>query len=151
MASDAEKQRRMELRREIGNRGLGVTSLSTPEPGPAYLVAFACLACHRSYKRPIEQTHVWYRKCPHCGDWAINLGRHFKPPKMTAKSQWKKVKLLVDHGFVFQHVYVGESGELVPYPETLEAARSFVVKYADKAIQVPLPPTDSEADGVSPP
>ncbi len=107
-------------------------------------MAFACIACRRSFKRPAEQPGNWYRRCPHCAEWAIDLGRHFKSLKISSKSQWKKVAFLVKHGFFFQHVYDPESRVQVPYPETLELARAFVEQYAEQAIQVPSPPVNSE-------
>ena len=75
------------------------------------------------------------------GDWAIDLGRKFKAPKATSKSQWAMIKFLVEHGFVFQSVRDGEAGQHVSYPETIEAARDFVARYADQAIRVPPPPS----------
>jgi len=73
--------------------------------------------------------------CPNCGGVAHNLGRHFKPPKKGDDKQWEKVKFLVDNGFRFQKIRLGTGGESVPYPETLEGAKDFVVKY--KAFALP--------------
>ena len=58
----------------------------------------------------------------------MNLGRHFKAPKKDDLKQWEKVQLLVNHGFRFHKVY-DEDGVHICYPETLEEAKEFVVKY----------------------
>lgn len=105
--------------------------------GTPYNMAFACFDCCKSFKRefhlpdgvPLEL------KCPDCGGLSHNLGRHFKPPKKTDKRQWEKVKFLFEHGFRFQKIRVNpESNDTVPYPETLEQAKEFVVKYKEYAV-----------------
>jgi len=89
---------------------------------------------------------VFYRKCPRCGDWALDLGRNFKPPKSSDKAQWAKVEFLVQHGFVFQKIYREADGGFlqVRYPETLAEAKEFVEHYADQAWNVPPPPPNDE-------
>ena len=130
-----EKQRKMILRREAGYRDL-------PEPrvevrGSEYAMSFACFTCRTAQKRHFEATPNDYpttMECPVCKDQMINLGRHFKAPKKSNISQWKKVKYLVDHGFVFQKIRVGNNTiESVPYPKTLSEAKEFVVKYKEWA------------------
>lgn len=142
MVAETERQRRMQLRRELGNRLL-------PEPPrpkgnfPPYSKAHACFDCRRSFKRQ-SQDEIWYLTCPRCGGWAIDLGRNFKPPKASDIEQWVKVEFLVEHGFVFHAVYrqVGDScHRREPYPETLKEARVFVKRYGDQALAVPPPPT----------
>jgi len=73
--------------------------------------------------------------CPDCGEAAVNLGRHFKAPKKSDARQWAKVQFLVDHGFRFQKIRTGSGHhDTVPYPETLEEARDFVVRYQEHAL-----------------
>ena len=106
---------------------------------PAYLIHFACFACRRSFKRKVEfGAAVYLKACPDCSGQAIHLGRHFKPPKRTDQKQWRKVEYLVRAGFFFQHVRSGDTGQ-VPYPETLEDARKFVVTYRSQAWRERLP------------
>jgi hypothetical protein len=80
------------------------------------------------------------KPCPHCGGRAINLGRHFKPPKNSDVDQWKKVRYLVAAGFFFQRVRDAERSR-VPYPETLKDARAFVARYGPQAWLERLPET----------
>ena len=76
---------------------------------------------------------------PDRGGTAIRLGRHFKPSKASDSRQWK-VRLLVEHGFRFQHVYETKGGSTrVIYPATLEDAREPVVRYAERARKGALP------------
>src|SRR5215475_7363662 len=97
------------------------------------LMHFACFGCRRSFKRRVEHGGKDYVKpCPHCGGRAIDLGRHFKAPKVTDIDQWKKVRYLVAAGFFFQHVHDEESRQ-VGYPKTLKEAHAFVSRYRSRA------------------
>lgn len=104
--------------------------------GTPYHLSFACIDCRKSFKRLVDPLGEIPEKlpCPDCGKSAINLGRHFKPPKRSNTKQWLKVKFLVEHGFCFQRVYA-ENYEIVPYPDTIEEAKEFVEKYKKHAIQ----------------
>jgi len=73
------------------------------------------------------------KPCPNCGKSAINLGRHFKPPRSSDVAQWAKAEFLVRAGFLFQHVYDPATSQPVPYPSTLSEAREFVAQYRDQA------------------
>ncbi|MBU2870537.1 hypothetical protein [Colwellia sp. E2M01] len=126
-----DKQTRMELRRKAGYRDL-------PEPvvkvqGPEYSMSFACFNCKTSNMRHFNVPPCDYPKtmeCPICKSTTVNLGRHFKPPKKSDVAQWKKVKFLAEHGFVFQKIRTdSNSYDSVPYPDTLSEAKEFVVKY----------------------
>jgi len=104
-----------------------------------YLIHFACFRCRRSFKRGVDyqgKDHVMV--CPHCGGRAIDLGRHFKAPKVADIDQWKKVRYLVAAGFFFQHVHDDESRQ-VPYPKTLKEAQEFVSRYRSRAWKDRLP------------
>jgi DNA-directed RNA polymerase subunit RPC12/RpoP len=104
--------------------------------GTPYHLSYACLDCRKSFKRLVNPLDEVPEKlpCPDCGKPKINLGRHFKPPKKSDTKQWAKVKFLVEHGFRFQKIQV-DSGhhDTVPYPESLEEAKEFVVKYKEFA------------------
>ncbi len=100
-------------------------------------MAFACLHCRKSFKREFNPTSEGPKvlQCPECGGSAHNLGRHFKAPKKDDLKQWQKVTFLVEHGFRFQKIRIPEhSNQTVPYPDTLEAAKEFVIKYKNYAI-----------------
>jgi len=137
-----DKQSRMELRRKVGLRDL-------PKPqvkilGPEYAMSFTCLNCKTSNMRHFDKAPCDYpdtMECPICNGVAVNLGRHFKPPKKSDDAQWKKVKYLVEHGFVFQTIYEqrDDSGYYkVSYPRSLAEAKEFVAKYKDKAVSIAL-------------
>ena len=105
----------------------------------SYKMAFACLECCKSFKRGFSTTKGFPEElpCPECGGPAYNFGRHFKAPKKTDKGQWQKIRFLFEHGFRFQKIYVyvgSRRHDTVPYPETLEEAKEFVVKYRRYAI-----------------
>ena len=108
-------------------------------PNTTYLFHFACFECQRSHKRSLESDEL-FKVCPNCAGKTIRLGRHFKPPKSSDSAQWKKVRFLVKHGFLFQHVYDSpQGGSLVNYPDTLEEAREFVERYRGQAWDAALP------------
>ena len=72
--------------------------------------------------------------CPNCGADAVRLGRHFKPPKRSDDKQWAKVRFLWENGFRFQKICPEPNSiESIPYPRTLEEAKSFVLDYAEHA------------------
>ncbi len=104
-----------------------------------YNMAFACFQCCKSFKREIDyHSDKWLKelKCPECGGPSYNFGRHFKAPKKSDKKQWQKVRLLFDNGFQFQKIYDQENNGLqIPYPETLEQAKEFVVRWSKYAIK----------------
>ena len=102
-----------------------------------YNMSFACLACRKAFKRQVESGRVPDElPCPECGGPAYNFGRHFKAPRKADASQWRKVRFLFEHGFRFQKIRVGPGHhDTVPYPETLEEAKEFVVKYKEHAFR----------------
>lgn len=103
----------------------------------SYNMSFACLECCKSFKREFNAAKGVPDElpCPECGGPSYNFGRHFKAPKKTDKRQWQKIRFLFEHGFRFQKIRDGSGHhDTVPYPETLEEAREFVVKYKRFAI-----------------
>ena len=59
-----------------------------------YFTHHVCFACRTSHKRPRGKEH----RCVRCGGPTADLGRKFKPPKMSDKIQWRKVRLLYESG-----------------------------------------------------
>jgi hypothetical protein len=132
-----DKQARMEIRRANGTRAI---PMQVPKiDGPEYAMSFVCFECKTSTMRYYNVSPAEYPKssdCPVCGNVTINLGRNFKPPKKSDSAQWKKVKFLVDNGFVFQKIRVERNSmHSIPYPETLSEAKEFVVKYRKWAVK----------------
>ena len=134
-----DKQSRMELRRKAGYRDLPKPQVSYQ--GPEYSMSFACCDCKTSNMRQFNLAPCDYPRtieCPVCKGVAVNLGRHFKPPKKSDAAQWKKVEYLIEHGFIFQKIRtIKNSYDSVPYPETLAQAKEFVVKYQKYAVEPP--------------
>ena len=119
------------LRWDSGNRT--VESKQDSISGPGYSISYACVTCKTAHKRHVEGTPQDYpikMKCPVCHENMFHVGRHFKPPKKTNKAQWAKVEFLIKNGFLFQKIRPESiNDESIPYPETLEEAKEFVVKY----------------------
>ncbi len=91
------------------------------------MIGYRCFAC--SAEQALDYDGFL---CPECGGSAYNFGRHFKSPKKTDAKQWKKIRFLFDNGIRFQKIRpIPNSTESIPYPDTLEEARGFVVKYKD--------------------
>jgi hypothetical protein len=104
-----------------------------------YAMSYACLTCKTAQKRHIDGNYPTKIQCPICKDSMYNLGRHFKAPAKSDSKQWKKIAFLIEHGFLFQKIRPDKySDESVPYPETLEDAKDFVVKYKDWAYESAL-------------
>jgi hypothetical protein len=59
--------------------------------------------------------------------------------------QWEKVRFLIENGFVFQRVRERD-GRIAPYPRTLKAAQTFVIRYRAQAWFPAEPPA---VDGTS--
>lgn len=114
--------------------------------GTSYKMSFAYFECRKAFKREYKLgSNVQELSCPQCGRSAYNLGRHFKPPKNRDTKQWETVHFLFEHGFRFQKIRTGSGcQDTVPYPETLNDAREFVVKYKDYSI------SDSEQSNIAP-
>ncbi len=100
-----------------------------------YNMSFACLECRKAFKRHVDIKNIPAQlACPQCGGPAHNFGRHFKSPRQVDARQWQKVRFLFEHGFRFQKIRIGSGHhETVTYPETLEEAKEFVVKYKEHA------------------
>ena len=126
MTSPAERERRKALRPV--RKDYLIAEPVQMFSGRGYLFPYACLACRKSFKRKFE-TGLPDKPCPHCGGVAIGLYRHFKAPPMDDIQQWKKVALLIQHGFRFHHQY-DENGNCVPYPATMAEAKVFVLRFA---------------------
>ena len=100
MPKNEEKQRRMELRKDLGNRVLKPIQPKQESLPSAYLVPHACFHCRKSFKLT-KSNETELRRCPQCGQSLYWMGRNFRPPKMDDKKQWEKVLKLYAAGFRF--------------------------------------------------
>ena len=135
MAFNAEKNRRMELRKSTGTRVIKKPTIAIG--GAEYAMSFVCLKCKTSNKRHFNSPPCDYPRtmtCPVCKEQAVNLGRNFKAPRKNDVAQWKKVEYLIEHGFNFQKIRLDSNSlKSIPYPRTLAEAKVFVVKYRQYA------------------
>jgi len=114
----SDKFQRMALRLAAGNRLPAPAKVSGG--GPAYLVAHACFACHKSFKLlPREQPVT----CPNCGGELHQMGQSFKAPVARDAEQWAKVEALYRAGFRF---FSCRSHECPPLPAKLTEVEQFI-------------------------
>jgi DNA-directed RNA polymerase subunit RPC12/RpoP len=128
MIRKKEKHRRMEIRRDIGNRKIESVSQFFPNSSYPYLVAHACFNCQKSFKLSCEKNHV----CPECGGTIYLMGRAFKSPKRGDYEQWRKVQKLYALGFRFYKY----GGDYQPMPERLREVNRFVEQYPDHELRI---------------
>lgn len=138
MASNEEKQRRMKIRRDIGNRKVGV-SQSPPHSSSLHSGAHACFNCQKSFKLSYEKEHV----CPNCGNKIYRMGRSFKAPKRRDREQWTKVQKLYALGFRFERY----GGDYPPLPERLREVDRFVEQHPDHELRIAEPDRSLLPDG----
>lgn len=69
-------------------------------------VHYACLDCRVSFKKPrtdlSREAETAVFPCPNCGSPLQYMGRSFKAPRRTAVVQWRKLALLIQHGYRFE-------------------------------------------------
>ena len=69
-------------------------------------VHYACLTCRIAFKKPsvdlLGKIDEACFPCPECQRPMQYMGRSFKAPRRNATRQWKKVSLLIQHGFRFE-------------------------------------------------
>ncbi len=128
MSRNQEKHRRMEVRRDIGNRQVGSTSQFSTGYFYPYLIAHACFSCQKSFKLSCEKEHI----CPECGGTVYLMGRAFKAPKRRDDEQWRKVQKLYALGFRFYSY----GGEYEPLPKRLREVDNFVLSYPGHELRV---------------
>jgi predicted nucleic acid-binding Zn-ribbon protein len=123
-----KKHRRMELRRDIGNRQVKPVSKTSHDSSYPYLGAHACFNCQRSFKLSYKNDHG----CPECGLVIYQMGRAFKAPKRGDREQWRKVQKLYALGFRF-HCY---GGDYPPLPDRLREVDQFVEQHPDHELRI---------------
>lgn len=146
MTGREEKQRRMALRRKNGTRNAPAGQVRSL--GADYLIAHACFACRKSFKRaPLDDAKAI---CPQCGGQLHEMGRSFKAPKNNDNEQWLKVQALYAYGFRF---FSYRSYPHAPkLPERLREVEEFVAEnprhqFRVAAINKALQPTRQKPGG----
>ena len=87
MTTKTDKQVRMQLQRDIGNRAVSTPDKTTHTKKHRYIIAHACFKCRKSFKLEAKTQDQRIAKCPECGNEIILMGRAFKPqivPKIMA-------------------------------------------------------------------
>ncbi len=110
----------MELRKAIGNRVILPPQARPYFRGPAYLIAHACFACQKSWKRTGETEHA----CPECGRPLALMGRSLQVPKKRDDEQWEKLRKLWEAGFRFWSYRSFPEAE--PYPDSLREVDAWI-------------------------
>jgi hypothetical protein len=66
------------------------------------------------------------------------MGTRFRPPPRDDDRRWASISFLADHGFRYQQVFHTVDGERrpVPYPDSMGAARRFVLAFELQAYPV---------------
>jgi hypothetical protein len=100
-----------------------------------------CTNCRKAFNIRLGANIKPSLICPECSGDTIILSHLFRSPKIDDLKKWKVVEFLIDHGFLYQHIYETYtpsnvlSGQL-HYPETLKEAKDFVVKYKAQAYKL---------------
>jgi DNA-directed RNA polymerase subunit RPC12/RpoP len=98
-----------------------------------------CLTCRKAFSTATDNQHM-PSVCPECGNGFVLYNHKFAPPKRNDLKAWKVITFLYQNGFNYQHIYKTprvhrhESNEnYVEYPQTLDEAKEFVIKYKSQA------------------
>src|SRR5207247_8780650 len=80
--------------------------------GMNYKDHYACFLCRKMFRQPRAQNlaqtpHSSLGEerivpCPDCGNGMHDMGWDFKAPRKNDVKQWKKVEILLQHGFTLQ-------------------------------------------------
>ncbi|GGI67339.1 hypothetical protein GCM10007973_00630 [Polymorphobacter multimanifer] len=116
------KHDRMELRKALGNRVIQLPYVRPYLAGPDYLIAHACFACQKSWKRTGSTEHG----CPECGKPLALMGRTFRTPKKRENEQWEKLRKLWEAGFRFWSYRSFPEAEA--YPDDLREVDAWIAR-----------------------
>jgi hypothetical protein len=104
-----------------------------------------CLDCRKAFNRPLNTDPDKIFTCPDWGRATISLSHLFKPPAKNDLKKWAVVKLLVENGFTYYHVYLKSnetgiaaySSGYAKYPENMLDAEEFIKKYKNQTKRIP--------------
>jgi hypothetical protein len=99
-----------------------------------------CLICRKAFSTGPD--YLKPEKCSECGNDYIFYNHKFRPPKKDDIRAWTVVGFLYENGFTYQHVYKdltiyrwASSENQAEYPQSLEEAKDFVLKYKSQSIK----------------
>lgn len=130
MSKAMAKQERMEVRKAIGNRAVPGPQMRSYFAGPDYLIAHACFACRKSWKRTGDTEHG----CPECGRPLALMGRSFRVPGKREEDQWEKLRRLWEAGFRFWSYRSFPEAE--PYPDNLREVDAWIARNAEHPMRI---------------
>lgn len=85
-----------------------------------------CFSCRKAFSLYEYEPANVNLTCPECGLQTIVINHKFRPPRRDDLKQWQLSKFLVDHGFLFHHVY--KDYRVIAYPTNMEDAKKFVIE-----------------------
>lgn len=127
MTGSSDRQRRMELRRSVGNRKVNEFPVGTAvHRRRPYTRTYACLACRETRKRVVDWPDYPDRlPCPTCGGLAFWMSYRFRSPPKDDLKAWRVIEAVVAQGFRYSPV--GEH-----YPTTIGEVDGFAARQADR-------------------
>ncbi len=99
-----------------------------------------CFTCRKAFSTGTQDFKE--QVCSECGQPFVFFNHKFRPPKRADIKAWQVVRFLFEHGFNFQHVYkdlnahfrvMYSSSNYAEYPESMEEAIDFVMRYRSQA------------------
>ena len=105
-----------------------------------YKCHFACFRCRKMFRQPSLADLPETRRpatgeprvvpCPECYGAMHNLGRDFKAPRQSDLKQWKKVEILLRHGFSYHSCGCGPG----PRPAALRDVPAFLAEHEPRSV-----------------
>ena len=100
-----------------------------------------CFDCRKAFSQGTDFNDIRESKCPDCGLLMKLVTHRFRPPKQSETKKWEVAKFLMEHGFLYEHVYkriyeingVTVLANYATYPETMREAKEFVEKHKNQA------------------
>jgi hypothetical protein len=95
-----------------------------------------CFACRKAFNMGSDFNKIKASYCPDCQNIMTQMTQRFRPPKKSNDMAWKTAHFLVNNGFPYQYIYDEDIiPTYVPYPETLNEAKNFVIKYQSQKME----------------
>src|SRR5215217_7095893 len=95
-----------------------------------------CTNCRRAFNLGTNFDSIHIANCPECGQRMIQVNHKFRPPKRSESKKWEVVKLFLDNGFFYQHIYkIKFQSPFEPYPDNMKDALDFISMYKDQAFK----------------
>jgi DNA-directed RNA polymerase subunit RPC12/RpoP len=90
---------------------------------------YACFDCRKTFKYDAVRDDP---KCPQCAKTMVSMGLDFKTPRQNDDRQWRKVKILTQHGYKFGSCGCSGPGER---PKRLSEVKEFLQRDPEHRIR----------------